>query len=153
MRGEYVWFVRCVEYGILRLDFGAPHLSIREPASIAGDSPRVSAALQRRLVVPTGKWHLFIEYGLWSVEAGGFRCSRTDDPCDTKALGQLEGQKLTSVRYVPEAGEWVFDFDLSGKLSIGCPKSSPEGESQWILFFEDGTCLAFDDAAHISIEE
>jgi hypothetical protein len=55
LRGEYVWFVRCGEYGVLWLDFGNPHLSVREPSSTAGKSERLAIVLQRRLVIPAGK--------------------------------------------------------------------------------------------------
>jgi hypothetical protein len=153
LRGEYVWFVRSDEYGILRLDFGNPHLSIREPNPIANSSKNVADALQRRLVIPTGKWHLFVESGLWSIEAGGFHGARTDQQIDPKVFGQLEGQKLTSVEYLPDACEWIFKFDLSGTLSIKAPVSEDGGDSQWVLFFENGGCLSCEGANRISIEE
>ena len=152
LRDEFVWFVRCGEYGVLRRDFGDPHLSVREPSSTAGKSERVAIALQRRLVTPAGKWHLFIEYGLWSVEAGGFRCNRADEQFDARAFNQLDGQKLISVAYAPESAEWVFRFDLSGMLSIRGQQLEAEQDAQWMLFSENGGCLYCEDKNSIFIE-
>ncbi|MGO9673132.1 MAG: hypothetical protein ACLPSF_03010 [Methylocella sp.] len=152
LRGEYVWFVRSGDYGVLRLDFGNPHLTVREPSPTAGKSERLAIALQRRLVVPAGKWHLFIEFGLWSVEAGGFRCSRLDGQFDERAFGQLDGQKLISVAYTPESAEWVFRFDLSGVLSVRCRHLDAERYDQWMLFFENGGCLYCENTNRIFLE-
>jgi hypothetical protein len=142
LRGKYVWSVRCGEYGVLRLDFGSPHLLVREPSPTAGKSERLAIVLQRRLVIPTGEWHLFIEAGLWSVEAGGFRCNRLDEQFDTRAFDQLDGQKLVSVAYAPASAGWLFTFDLSGTLLIQEQHLEEDEDTQWTLLFERGGSLS-----------
>lgn len=142
MHGQYVWSVCCDEYGVLRLDFGSPHLSVREPSPTAGKSERLAIVLQRRLVIPTGEWHLFVEAGLWSVEAGGFGCNRLDEQFDTRAFDQLDGQKLVSVAYAPASAGWLFTFDLSGTLLIREQHLEEDEDTQWTLFFERGGSLS-----------
>ena len=153
LRGKYVWSVRCGEYGVLRLDFGSPHLSVREPSPTTGKSWRLALALQRRLVIPTGEWHLFVEAGLWSVEAGGVRCSRTDQQFDTRAFNQLDGQKLISATYAPASAGWLFTFDLSGTLLIREQHLEEDEDTQWTLFFERGGSLSCEAGNQFFLEE
>ena len=59
--GELVWFARISADNVLRMDFGSPHLKIREPIPHdPGNSQAVIDALERRMVAPTGRWHQFI---------------------------------------------------------------------------------------------
>jgi hypothetical protein len=150
--GQYVWSVRSGEYGVLRLDFGKPHLEVRGPYPSAGKPERVALALQRRLVIPTGEWHLFIEASLWSIEAGGFRCDRTDEKFDERAFDQLNGQKLVSAVYAPESSGWLFTFDLSGTLFIRERRLQEEEDTQWVLFFAKGGCLFCEGGNQIFLE-
>jgi hypothetical protein len=103
-------------------------------------------------VIPAGKWHLFIEFGLWSIAAGGIRCSRVDEQFDKRAFNQLDGQKLISVAYAPESAEWIFRFDLSGMLSIKDRHLETEQDAQWMIFFENGDCLYCEDENRIFLE-
>ena len=90
--------VRCGEYGVLRLDFGNPHLTVREPSPNRWRDPRISpAALRRRLVDSRRK--MASVYRVWVVEQlrrVGFGCSRVDAQFDKRAFNQLDGQKLIS---------------------------------------------------------
>lgn len=157
MVGEYVWFVRRSAYSVLRMDFGSPHLKIREPAHHAPNSTQaVIDALERRMVIPTGKWHLFIEDGDWSVKTRFRSASRSDVSVDMvdAALRQLDGQRLVNVSYVNDG--WHFEFDLGGSLDIG--RSASPGklawteESEWILFYEDGNNVSLTNAMHLRYE-
>ncbi len=153
MHGQYVWSVRCGEYGVLRLDFGDPHLTVRGPYSTAGKSGRLALALQRRLVIPTGEWHLFVEGGLWSIEAGGLRCSRTDQQFDTRAFDQLDGQKLISADYDPASAGWLFTFDLSATLLIRERRLQEDDDTQWTLFFKEGGSLSCEAGNQFFLEQ
>lgn len=109
MIGEYVWSARCDEYRVLRLDFGMPHLRVREPQYIPEANAAVQAVLSRILIIPTGKWHLFVETGCWNVRVGEFEVSRRDaDRTTDQCLSYLDGQKLVSVECRPENGDWIF---------------------------------------------
>ena len=142
--GQLVWRVRCEDFGILRLDFGAPHLKVHEPSTRTRKSQDGSPLLiTRRVALPAGQWHLFVYGGHWRVEANGYACARTDElPLEERAFSHLDGQKLTSVAYDSAGGEWLFDFEFGGRLSIKPappdPEPDPDPLDQWIFFIESG---------------
>lgn len=151
--GEYVWFSRCIHDGLLRMEFGEPHLTVHGPKK---PSPQVSEsvmlALHRRIVVPTGRWSLFVEDGLWSVEAGGLSCGRSD--LDKKkvetCLGLLDGQKLTSIVVGNRTANLDIHFDLSGRLKV-VDDPETDSNSQWMLFFDD-KILSYNRDGNIVLE-
>ncbi|MGZ5904882.1 MAG: hypothetical protein ACXWKQ_06005 [Reyranella sp.] len=146
--GEYVWGVRRGADDVLKLEFGPPHLVIQEPLRLAQDATRtVVDVLGRRVVEPTGKWHLFVEDGDWAVVTGsrGTRRFDTDPARADAALRQLDGQRLTSVDYLPGTRSWHLRFDLGGSLAINRATPLDEArsaESVWILFSEGGAWFA-----------
>jgi len=121
MKGELVWFVRLSADNVLRMDFGSPHLKIREPHPHAsGSNQAVIDALERRIVMPRGKWHLFIAEGEWSVVTKFYSCSRSDTNIENinATLGQLDGQRLVDVRQSNGCNDWILEFDLGGTLHL-----------------------------------
>jgi len=147
--GEYVWWVRRGADDVLRLEFGNPHLVIHEPMQLSQFASRtVIDVLGRRMVEPTGKWHLFVEDGDWAVvtKSCGTRRFDTDHVRADAALRQLDGQKLTSVDYIYGMNSWHLQFDLGGSVTIN--RSTPADnarneESVWALFYEDGAWFSF----------
>jgi hypothetical protein len=129
MVGQYVWFVRRGFENILRMDFGQPHLAIDGPyrASPASSQKAVNA-LDRRTVQPTGRWHLFVDDGDWSVTTKRHQCRRLDTDLKNvdETLRQLDGQKILKIDYKSETGEWIFEFDLGGLLHIGLSKNTDD---------------------------
>ena len=125
VKGELVWFVRLSADNVLRMDFGSPHLKIREPNPHAsGNSQAVIDALGRRMVTPTGKWHLFISEGEWSVTTKFYACSRSDTNAEhiNATLRQLDGQRLVNVNRKNERHGWSLEFDLGAILHINSPR-------------------------------
>ncbi len=153
--GEYVWFVRCGESRILRMEFGKPHLVVQGPinGSTSVDKP-VNPALSRRVVVPTGQWSLFIDDGLWSVEAFDLKCSRFDpDQSEVDlCLSRLSGQKLITADVSQDIYSLNMKFDISGFLYVQFKPGSQES-SQWILFSEDGWNMSYNSDGTIDIEQ
>ena len=153
--GEYVWFVRCVEDDILRMEFGAPYLTIQGPRNIqrpVGEVP--NHPFDRRVVVPTGKWSLFVEDGFWHAEANGISCSRrdTDRSSTDLCLNALSGQQVKKA-FSP-GGECGLDleFDLSGKLRI-LNDVSADATCQWMLFFENTEVLSYTNEFDVVVEK
>jgi hypothetical protein len=57
--GQMVWQVRADEHSCVMMEFGAPHLEVREPrVAKPGRSPKVARLLARRTVGVLGDWHL-----------------------------------------------------------------------------------------------
>ena len=150
MKGEFVWFVRLSADNVLRMDFGKPHLKIREPSPhLPENSQAVIDALERRIATPTGQWHLFIAEGEWTVETKYYSCKRADTDSVTidKALRQLDVRKLKNVHLLSGYNDWMLEFDLGGNLRMYWPDRPKEaqeaGDSQWTLFHEDGSYVSY----------
>ena len=145
LQGFLVWSVHCSEFGVLSLNFGEPHLSIHGPyRSSPSSSAKVKAALGRRLVKPTGDWHLFVEDADWEAVGGPYKASRTSKASERdQVLDQLDGQRLLDFRFDQQTAQWFLTFDLGGILVIGSPKQdgaevgNERDESLWTLFFWD----------------
>jgi hypothetical protein len=157
--GEYVWGVQKGGDDTLMLQFGSPHLFVREPMRLGPDAGQTTIdVLGRRMVAPTGQWHLFIDDGEWSVFTKFHSTRRfdTDHARVDAALRQFDGQKLTNVDYLQEVHSWRFKFDLGGTLIIA--RSSPaerdwSEQSTWVLFYEDRSWVAFGNDLRLSCKE
>ena len=141
LKGRLVWSVGCSEYGVLRVNFGKPHLRVHGPyRADPSRSAQVKAALARRVVEPTGDWQLWVDAANWEVAAGLFRASPLAGvPEQKQVLRQLDGQRLLGIRHDQPAARWMFDFDLGGVLTIGplAPGQADMGQGgQWTLFLE-----------------
>src|ERR1700676_478999 len=69
--GLPAWFIQRGHGSFLTLEFGAPHLEIREPKVVRPDmDERVAALLRRRQVSLGGEWHLWIYCCHWRVLSG-----------------------------------------------------------------------------------
>lgn len=151
--GQYAWFVRCDESRILRMEFGAPHLSVQGPQGGLQPGRKSNPALSRRVVIPTGQWSLFVEDGNWEISTDIGNCSRNgSDPSFIDAcLNRLSGQRLDSAQVRTQDVVLTLEFDLSAKLTIQIARDYEEN-SQWIVFFEDGSNLSFIGPDDIEIE-
>lgn len=104
----------------LRLNFGEPHLEVRDPiAGTAPGQPGHPASLTYRNVLVRGEWVFWIS-GLWKL-------SLVDLPPTTGSssrrriqmgLARLEGQRLTGCEVNPHTGMTSMTFDLGGRLHV-----------------------------------
>lgn len=153
--GQLVWNVKRGVGTFLTMEFGAPHLSVREPiVPKSAVSPRGQRALRRRRVFVEGDGHLWIQHADWKLEtAHGMLASA--DHVDTEldeALLDLDGQRLQSAVVESAANRWQLKFDLGATLDIWPAKY--EAEVLWSLHAwnghitvcrQDGSC--FDEEA------
>ncbi len=142
--GKPCWQVEQGYSSFLTLEFGEPHLSVREPIQAsAGASPRVRRSLARRDVTLRGDWHLWITYCEWVLWQGArYRAtSRSSDARITDALLDLDGQQLTSVEVSPDLRHSCFRFDLGGRLETFAYKNEDNLIEQWMLFESTGDVL------------
>lgn len=134
-------------YGsFLTMEFGEPHLEIREPrVAPPGASERLQRDLAQRRVCVRGAWHLWIYDCEWHVYTGDTLIGDSDLQGTTKerinlAAAELNGQKLTRVTIDPQRGASVFHFDLGSRL-----ETQPDGPNtkQWYLYQPDGNVLTY----------
>jgi hypothetical protein len=143
--GEHAWGSRLSADAVLRMDFGAPHLRIREPSSRLD----VHEVFRRRLAIPTGRWHLFVESGAWRVKIKDEEGTREDAESQdatrrervTRCLSRLDGQIVRAI--ARETDAWRFIFDLGGTLTIADAAEQGGTEADWTLFGEDGTVMSW----------
>jgi len=132
--GMPAWRVSPGWGSFLTLEFGDPHLEIREPiAARESVSERVKQDLARRRIFIHGDWHLWIYCCDWEVFAGGQLIGQsTSEATIQKAADILDGQKLIGFSMTAEPLRCRFEFDLNGRL-----ETHPyDGESEQWLFYD-----------------
>jgi hypothetical protein len=119
--GYIAWSVRQVHGSILTMQFGEPHLTVREPVRASeGSSEQVRKHLARRRVFIRGDWQFSIENAEWeittrhaTVNSHAFDVVELQD-----VLKELDGQRLLAVNEGSSAGSFVLTFDLGASLSL-----------------------------------
>ena len=133
MYGSPCWNVKPGYGSFLALEFGKPHLEVREPI-VANKrcSPKVRKHLARRGVFVHGEWHLRIASCAWEVLSNGKHVGNGETKSSMRrAATVLDGQKLIRFSIAPERLLCVFEFDLGG--TIRTVPYDKKGE-QWVLF-------------------
>ncbi|MFM0221177.1 hypothetical protein [Paraburkholderia dipogonis] len=137
MYGLPTWQVRKGVGSFLTLEFGAPHLRIREPYLSRSESPTTRRLAARRQVTVSGQWHLWIYMCNWTIDANGLRLTDNEasNAAIDRAIRYLDGQKLESVEVMRKDMKTVFQFDLGGKLATW-PYADEDvrSDAQWILY-------------------
>ena len=133
--GQFAWNVDGGVGSMLTLEFGAPHILVREPrVPSPGGSERVRRHLRRRHVSVVGDWHLWIQYCDWKISVADGSCDsenfdwRRPDEC----LGDLDGQRLIGVGSLPNS--WKFEFDLGGALGLWPSTEYEATDNLWSLY-------------------
>jgi len=121
-------------YGsFLTMEFGRPHLEVREPIAVSTPATaKVRKQLARRQVYPRGEWHLWIKDCDWEVHCGGKRVGDSSTRVRTRrAADFLNGQRLLRFSILPRKVQSFFVFDLGATL-----KTLPydNNSEQWLLF-------------------
>ena len=131
--GKPCWGVNPGFGSFLTLEFGKPHLEVREPVvPKKGASAKVWKGLAPRGVHVHGEWHLWVYCCDWEVFSGHKRIGdRSTKAKIRRAAEFLNGQKLTRFSTSPRKVSCVFEFDLGATL-----KTRPyDNESeQWLLY-------------------
>ena len=142
--GQVVWQVRRGHGSFFTMEFGAPHLAVREPVEASPErSETIRRNLRRRDVIVTGDWHFWVQYGGWRISTGDGVLT-SDDPAGTQGdecLRDLDGQKLVSVDIDVSRRSCMFKFDLNADLEIW--PSLEIAEDQWSLYSWSGEIVTF----------
>jgi hypothetical protein len=149
--GLPAWRVQKGHGSFLTFEFGAPHLSIREPiAEPSIQNPKIRKRLQRRRVAPHGEWHLWIYCSHWRCAENGVELS-TDESADAEIIAAAEfmdGQCLLSVGIEAASGRSLFRFDLGATLETW-PYDGGD-EEQWFLYAPSKHVLSYRADGHYS---
>ncbi len=141
--GLPAWSVEKGQGSFLTMEFGEPHLKIREPKISTSKSEKVRRLMARRNVRPCGQWHLFIYCCFWRVMSDGVEiahCESSND--DIKiAAWHIDGQLLIDVKVDPAKGTSVFTFDQNTMLETWPGDQSDE--TQWLLYLPSGDVFTY----------
>ncbi|WP_144113622.1 hypothetical protein [Paraburkholderia sp. BCC1886] len=135
--GLHVWQVRKGVGSFITMEYGYPHLQISEPHLSRSASPDVRELANRRRVIVSGRWHLWIHMCNWTICSNGvwLADNEASDGAINDALQHLDGQILLSVEVVPQNVKTVFRFDLGGELATWPYLNEGErSDEQWLLY-------------------
>lgn len=143
LNGQFAWAVSQGYGTFLTVNFGGPHMEIREPINASESaSPDVRRNLARRRIHIVGDWHLFVQYADWKIFTINHSAGSGDEWSDTvkNSLEELDGQRLLCVEVGAAAHSCVLKFDLGGELHIS---PSPEiVDDQWSLHAWNGPLVS-----------
>jgi hypothetical protein len=138
------WGVKRGQGSILSLDFGEPHLIVREPYESKSGSPAIRARAARRLVKPVGAWYLFIVCCHWRFFSRNEEQAHDESDHETidAAAEEIDGQKLIRVNLDVNRHVASFYFDLGGAL-ITWPYEDDDNDEQWFLRLPGDLALGY----------
>ena len=151
MIGRHAWSVSRTHGTFLTLEFGAPHLEVREPVVASSDSlPTVKRLLARRRVFVVGDWHFWVKYGHWEIRTANHlvRSEEAHVAQIEEAVQELDGQILLSVAPGAAPNSCVLKFDLGGSLYIW--PSTDVGDDQWSIYPFNGNIISYQMNGSIS---
>lgn len=138
LRDKPAWNVRRGVGSSVMLEFGTPHLEIREPKIPSASLPKKArTVISRRHVWIRGDWHLWIEDCSWSISAFDTTVSNHSDGLDVdEVLRSIEGQKLVSCVIDSEVSSTTLSisFDLDGKVVLSWPHRESDGTADAVSF-------------------
>lgn len=116
--GELCWNVKPGYGSFFTLEFGKPHLDVREPTVASRDASRkVRRLLARRSVFVHGEWHLRIDSCAWEALSNGRHVGNGSTKRSMRrAADLLDGQKLIQFSFFSKNVQCIFEFDLGATL-------------------------------------
>jgi hypothetical protein len=142
LRGQMCWGVEWDSQLNLSMNFGGPHLSIREPFVSRSASPRIREIASLRAVTVEGTWLLWIFCAYWKLTISDSVTATSTSSCRMKkiAMSRLDGQKLMDIRVNPITGATDFTFDLGARLQT---KRFEKDDSEiWMFHKPNGFILS-----------
>jgi len=143
LHGLPCWGVHWEPQLNLSMNFGIPHLEIREPRKSTAPSARVRLLSVHRRVTIRGRWWLWLFWSRWTLSVQGLEPVRNTGSARRilEALRLLEGQRLTKTVIAPVDGRTRFEFDLGATLDVReLDRSSDSGI--WNLYKPDRRVLS-----------
>ena len=140
--GLLIWGCRRDHGSFLSFQFGAPHLTVREPITPSAEvSPRVARTLARRRVSMQGDWSLLVLNCDWFLEVDGkeFRSDLDDLSVVDEYMPSVDGQRFVSPEWMESEKVVTLNFDLGASLRLA-PSSEADAsddDEQWAVYRAD----------------
>lgn len=144
--GTPAWSV-AAEFGTyITMQFGTPHLYIRDPITpSAAASDIVAAQLRKRKVVIKGDFQFSILNCKWQIRIGSSSASSFESNLDEihPIVDQLNGQILKSVMVDHVTKRTDLRFDLGGILEMSPDDEMGPEEVQWTLYIGENKSISY----------
>ncbi|MDY7010679.1 MAG: hypothetical protein SVV80_07995 [Planctomycetota bacterium] len=141
--GQLCWGVHYDRQLNLSMNFGDPHLKIRELDRAKSKSVLLGLYDSRRLITVRGRWWLWIYCSYWKISYKGklVVTGASSIRRILQAAEELKGQKLVQVDVNKDTGATRFVFDLGGVLDVRRFERNSKDEI-WILYKPNGYVLS-----------
>lgn len=142
--GQMAWGIGRGHGSVFHVEFGAPHIIVREPiVPVHSTGAKAQRLLRQRHVRVTGDCSFWVMYGDWNLRThdGALDSTMSPGSLADDCLRDLEGQKFLSIGPGTKANSCLLTFDLGAALEIW-----PSGEmrdDQWHLAFWNGPTINF----------
>lgn len=145
MYGKPCWQCRQGHGSFLTLEFGEPHVHIKEPRPVSEHaSERIRKNASRRSVRVQGDWHLWIYLCDWRIfsDTQLLAADNSKRRVIRRATSELEGQLLTRVSVDNTSCVSLFEFDSGGKIEA-IPNTTvyESTDALWLLYEPSGDVL------------
>jgi hypothetical protein len=138
------------------VEFGGPHLRLREPIEPKPEaSEKAKTSLRRRRVHVVGTWSLFVQDCNWTLTNEQQSVCQADAPENMENLFRgVEGQYLISARIDHATKTCTLEFDLGASLKLWprIDRNPDPSEDQWRLNFLDRSSVGYTNDGSIAIE-
>jgi hypothetical protein len=143
--GHAAWSVRHTHGSCFFMEFGNPHMQVREPLALReGMSKERALMRKRRRISLRGDWSLLVYASNWSLRAWEFSVDHEATPSEMEQpFLALDGQRLKSVCYVSLDKTTTLTFDLGAELRLWPNANVDEEADQWSLASIDGVYRSF----------
>lgn len=136
--GQPVWGIHQGHGTALFVEFGDPHLIVREPYKTQSNtSEKMKRRAAQRQITLSGRWSFLVFPGTWLLQQDGLSIESDDVQTVERdaRLSEFNGQYLETVAFDPAAIELHFTFDLGAIMVIG---HNPEIDDELLLFTPKG---------------
>lgn len=149
MIGQIAFSITQTHGSFFFIEFGSPHLRIREPTDPKPDATdRVAINLRRRGVYVVGTWSLLVLGCDWTLRNKQISVCQDNSVDDMEDLfRRVEGQYLVSAHGMVETKFCRLEFDMGASLELKPredwnPDLEPD-ENQWQLHGRDGLSVGY----------
>lgn len=143
--GRTLWLVGRGHGSFITMEYGEPHVDVREPRLWPLHIEGAPAKTLRRSPFVHGEWHLWIYCCEWSLLLKYVQLAHneSDNVTMDRALRVLNGQVLKAVDIEPDDSRTRFTFDLGCSLLTypAPPGIYDDPVEQWKLYSRSGSDL------------
>ena len=147
------WGVHWEPHVNLSMNFGAPHLHIREPKRTNAASESIRLSFAHRQVTLRGRWWLWAFCSRWTLSIRGLQPVRSTASARRiqQAIRLLDGQCLVRAKVNPRNARTRFEFDLGAVLDLRELDNADDGDI-WSLYKPDHRVLSVRGDGTFSLE-